>query len=218
MTSGTGSLRRVAGISIQGAARKLLDSDVAADVVTLNEDGSPHVTAAWVGVEGDEIVLATIPDQRKLRNLRRDPRIALSIPTTRVNNWGLLECLVVYGTARVTEGGAPRCSNGSPTHTSGLTLCFHLCQTRRPGLSRGSRRSGSAASGLGTRHSVDGRNALAQVRALGHGGRRLSGLNPARIEGTKLGIVTARSGSHNVSRRCRGPAPIPRQAVLRRLR
>jgi PPOX class probable F420-dependent enzyme len=107
LTSGTGSLRRVAGISIQGAARELLDSDAVAHVVTLNEDGSPHVTAAWVGVEGDEIVLATIPDQRKLRNLRRDPRIALSIPTTRVNDWGLLEYLVVYGTARVTEGGAP---------------------------------------------------------------------------------------------------------------
>jgi PPOX class probable F420-dependent enzyme len=106
-TSGTGSLRRMAGISIQGAARTLLDSDAVAHVVTLNEDGSPHVTAAWVGVEGDEIVLATIPDQRKLRNLRRDPRIALSIPTTRVNNWGLLESLIVYGTARVTEGGAP---------------------------------------------------------------------------------------------------------------
>ena len=51
-------------------------------------------------------MLATLPDQRKLRNLRRDPRIALSIPSTRTNEWGLLEYLVVYGTARVTEGGA----------------------------------------------------------------------------------------------------------------
>ena len=93
-------------MSIQGAVRELLQSDAVAHVVTLNEDGSPHVTSAWVGVDGDEIVLATIPDQRKLRNLRRDPRIALSVPTTRVNELGLLEYLVVYGTARVTEGGA----------------------------------------------------------------------------------------------------------------
>jgi PPOX class probable F420-dependent enzyme len=92
---------------IPDAARSLLESDAVAHVVTLNEDGSPQVTAAWVGVEGDEIVLATLPDQRKLRNLRRDPRIAISIPSTRVNEWGLLEYLVVYGTARVTEGGAP---------------------------------------------------------------------------------------------------------------
>jgi PPOX class probable F420-dependent enzyme len=75
-------------------------------VVTIDEDGGPQVTAAWVGVEGDEIVLATIPEQRKLRNLRRDPRIVLSVPSTTKNEWGLLEYLVVYGTARVTEGGA----------------------------------------------------------------------------------------------------------------
>lgn len=97
----------MAEIPIPEAARELLESDAVAYVVTLNEDGSPQVTAAWVGIDEDEIVLATIPDQRKLRNLRRDARIALSVPTTRVNEWGLLEYLVVYGTARVTQGGAP---------------------------------------------------------------------------------------------------------------
>ena len=87
-------------------ARELLSSDAVAHVVTLNEDGSPQVTAAWVGLDGDEIVLATLPDQRKLRNLRRDPRVALSVESSNVNAWGLREYLVVYGTARVTEGGA----------------------------------------------------------------------------------------------------------------
>jgi PPOX class probable F420-dependent enzyme len=93
--------------AIPDAARELLESDAVAHVVTLSEDGSPQVTAAWVGVEGDEIVLATLPDQRKLRNLRRDPRVAISVPSTRLNDWGLLEYLVVYGSARVTEGRAP---------------------------------------------------------------------------------------------------------------
>ena len=96
----------MARIPFPEAARELLDSDAVAQVVTIDEDGGPHVTAAWVGIEGDEIVLATLPDQRKLRNLRRDPRMALSVPSTRTNEWGLLEYLVVYGTARVTEGGA----------------------------------------------------------------------------------------------------------------
>jgi PPOX class probable F420-dependent enzyme len=96
----------VAGISLSDEARELLESDAIAHVVTIDEDGAPQVTAAWVGLDGDEIVLATLPDQRKLRNLRRDPRIALSIPSTETNRWGLLEYLVVYGTARVTEGGA----------------------------------------------------------------------------------------------------------------
>ena len=96
----------MAGIRIPSAARALLESDAVAHVVTLDKDGGPQVTAAWVGLEGDEIIFATLPDQRKLRILRRDPRIALSIPSTTTNEWGLLEVLVVYGTARVTEGGA----------------------------------------------------------------------------------------------------------------
>ncbi len=49
---------------------------------------------------------ATLPDQRKLRNLRRDPRFALSVQSDRINEWGLREYLVVEGTARITEGGA----------------------------------------------------------------------------------------------------------------
>jgi PPOX class probable F420-dependent enzyme len=96
----------VAGIDLPQAARDLLESDAVAHVVTLDEDGGPQVTAAWVGLDGDEIVFATLPDQRKLKNLRRDPRVALSIPSTTTNEWGLLEYLVLYGTARVTEGGA----------------------------------------------------------------------------------------------------------------
>jgi PPOX class probable F420-dependent enzyme len=93
-------------IALPSAARELLEGDAVAHVVTLNDDGSPQVTAAWVGLDGDEIVLATLPDQRKLRNLRRDPRVAVSVESSNVNAWGLREYLVVYGTARVTEGGA----------------------------------------------------------------------------------------------------------------
>jgi PPOX class probable F420-dependent enzyme len=96
----------MAGIPLPAAARTLLESDAIAHVVTIDADGGPQVTAAWVGVEDDEVVIATLPDQRKLRNLRRDPRIAISVPSTTRNTWGLLEYLVVYGSARVTEGGA----------------------------------------------------------------------------------------------------------------
>ena len=93
-------------IQLPDSARTLINSGAVAHVVTLNEDGSPQMSAAWVGLDGDEIVIATLFDQRKLRNLRRDPRISLSVPSTNTNEWGLLEYLVVYGTARITEGGA----------------------------------------------------------------------------------------------------------------
>jgi PPOX class probable F420-dependent enzyme len=94
-------------LELPASARELLESDAVAQVVTLDEHGGPQITAAWVGLDGNDIVFGTLPDQRKLRNLRRDPRIAVSIPSGRTNAWGLLEYLVVYGTARVTEGGAP---------------------------------------------------------------------------------------------------------------
>jgi len=87
-------------------ALELLASDAVATVVTLDPDGAPQLTAAWVGVEDGEIVFATLPDQRKLANLRRDQRVALLVQSDRVNAWGLREYLVINGTARITEGGA----------------------------------------------------------------------------------------------------------------
>jgi PPOX class probable F420-dependent enzyme len=89
------------------AARRVLEGDDVATLVTLNRDGSPNVTLAWVGVEDGEIVIGTLPDQRKLRNIRRDPRVAVVVQTRNKNPYGLLEFLVVEGRATVTEGGAP---------------------------------------------------------------------------------------------------------------
>jgi hypothetical protein len=61
-----------------------------------------------VGVDGDEIVFATLPDQRTLKNLRRDPGIALSVPTTTRNQSAQLDYLVVYSTSRVLRAVSPR--------------------------------------------------------------------------------------------------------------
>jgi hypothetical protein len=41
-----------------------------------------------------------------VRNIRHDSRVALSVETDTRNAIGLVEYLVVYGTARITEGGA----------------------------------------------------------------------------------------------------------------
>lgn len=92
---------------IHDSAKRILDSQALAHLVTLNSDGSPQVTCAWAGGEGDEIVIATLFDQRKLRNMRRDPRVTLSFETATVNEMGLTEYLVIQGRGRVTEGGAP---------------------------------------------------------------------------------------------------------------
>ena len=92
--------------SIPDSARAVLESSALAHLVTLNPDGSPQVTVVWVGLDGDEIVAAHLPEHRKVRNMRNDSRVALSIETDTRNALGLTEYLVVYGTARITEGGA----------------------------------------------------------------------------------------------------------------
>jgi PPOX class probable F420-dependent enzyme len=98
--------RRTVIDQLSDVALELLSSDAVASVVTLNADGSPHVSSAWVRVEYGDIVFATLDDQAKLRNIRRDPRVALTLHSDRVNQWGLREYLVLYGTARITTGGA----------------------------------------------------------------------------------------------------------------
>jgi len=91
---------------IPESAREVLASDALGHLVTINPDGSPQVSVIWVGLDGDEIVAAHIPEHRKVKNIRRDGRVVLSLETNRMNEMGLVEYLVITGTARITEGGA----------------------------------------------------------------------------------------------------------------
>ena len=94
-------------IPISDPVREVLDGKYLAHLVTLNEDGSPQVTIVWVGTEGDDVVAAHLGSWKKVKNIQRDPRVALSIETGRPGPHGLDEYLVLYGTAWITEGGAP---------------------------------------------------------------------------------------------------------------
>ena len=87
------------------AALDLLESSTVATLATIEPDGRPHLSLAWVGVEEGEIVIGSITDQQKLRNIRRDPRVTLTIQSDRINDHGLLEYLLISGTARITSGG-----------------------------------------------------------------------------------------------------------------
>jgi PPOX class probable F420-dependent enzyme len=92
---------------LSAAARGLLESDALAHLVTLNADGSPQVSCVWVGLDGDEIVSGHLADtQQKLKNVRREPRVALSVEGTEIQPPGLKQYLVVHGRARIDEGGA----------------------------------------------------------------------------------------------------------------
>lgn len=92
---------------LSASVRSVLEGPYLAHLVTTNADGSPQVSIVWVGVEGDEIVAAHLGRWQKVANIERDARVALSIETGRAGPNGLDEYLVVYGTARVEQGGAP---------------------------------------------------------------------------------------------------------------
>jgi PPOX class probable F420-dependent enzyme len=89
------------------SARAVIESAALAHLVTLNPDGSPQVTCVWVGLDGEEIVCGHLPRHQKIENMERDPRVALSIEGVESNELGLKHYLVVYGRARITEGGGP---------------------------------------------------------------------------------------------------------------
>jgi PPOX class probable F420-dependent enzyme len=91
---------------LRSEARMLIESDRLAHMVTVNPDGSPQVSCIWVGLDGDEIVSGHLPRNQKVKNVERNPRVAISIEGVGLSEAGLREHLVVRGTARVQQGGA----------------------------------------------------------------------------------------------------------------
>ena len=92
-------------MEIPAEVRSLLATGPLAHLTTLNADGSPQVTVVWVGIEGGEFVCAHMNMWHKVKNIRRDGRVALSLLGHGRNSFGLQEYLVVYGQAHITEGG-----------------------------------------------------------------------------------------------------------------
>ena len=93
--------------TIPESVRAVLESSALAHLVTLEPDGSPQVSIVWVGLDGDEIVAGHLAERRKVRNIRDDPRVAMSFETSGYNERGLVEYLVIHGMARISAGGAP---------------------------------------------------------------------------------------------------------------
>jgi PPOX class probable F420-dependent enzyme len=96
---------------LNDAARQIIESGALAHMVTLNPDGSPQVAVVWMGIDGDDLIAAHLDGgQRKLANLRRDPRVSISFEAD-YNEVGTRDHIVVHGTAEITEGGAPELLN-----------------------------------------------------------------------------------------------------------
>ena len=93
-------------MNIPQSIREVLAKAPLAHLTTLNKDGSPQVTVVWVGIENEEFVIGHLAVHQKVKNIRRDARVALSLLSDKTNAMGLREYVVVYGNARVIDGGA----------------------------------------------------------------------------------------------------------------
>ncbi|MDT5241686.1 MAG: hypothetical protein QOD97_3884, partial [Mycobacterium sp.] len=97
-------------MKLDDSARALIGRGADATLVTINPDGSPQVSVVWVALQstpdGDELVSAHLSEYQKTRNIRREPRVALTIlgPASPGQQ---TQYLSVAGTARIVEGGAP---------------------------------------------------------------------------------------------------------------
>ncbi len=102
-------------MTLNEAARAFIGDGADATLVTLNPDGSPQVSLVWVALrstpEGDELVTAHLAEHKKVRNVRRDPRVAVTIVQPGDVGRTLRQYLSIDGSARIEEGGAPELLN-----------------------------------------------------------------------------------------------------------
>jgi PPOX class probable F420-dependent enzyme len=97
-----------AKMTLPDSAKDLIRSGALGHMVTIGKTGAPHVTCVWVAVDGEDLLTAHLnPNQRKLANVRRDPRVTLSFEGSKLRPPGLREYLIVRGTASIEDGGAP---------------------------------------------------------------------------------------------------------------
>jgi len=89
-------------IPLPQSVKKIMQDKAYGHVVTFNADGKPQVTMVWVDVDGDEVLFNTADGRLKPRNLRRDPRVIISVQDRNDPQ----SYMVFHGKASVTEAGA----------------------------------------------------------------------------------------------------------------
>jgi PPOX class probable F420-dependent enzyme len=65
--------------NLPAEVRDLIEAANYAHLATILPDGGPHTVPVWIGLEGSRIAFLTSPRSRKASNIKRDPRVAISI-------------------------------------------------------------------------------------------------------------------------------------------
>jgi PPOX class probable F420-dependent enzyme len=84
-------------VQLSDQALTLLRGKNMAAVATLNADGSPQNTVVWIDTDGTNVVFNTAEGRLKTRNLRRDPRVSITV----INSENPYEQALIQG--RVVE-------------------------------------------------------------------------------------------------------------------
>jgi PPOX class probable F420-dependent enzyme len=85
-------------ITLNEAAREVLDGPHIAAIATSNPDGRPQSSVIFVKRDGDKVVFSTIKGRLKTRNMVRDPRVSLLVADTRQPRY-----LEIRGTVDITD-------------------------------------------------------------------------------------------------------------------
>jgi PPOX class probable F420-dependent enzyme len=115
------------------AAREFLDSLRFAVVATINPDGSPHQAVVWYALDGDTVVVNSADGRRWPANLRRDPRIEITVADgyRYLQLGGTVEAVDDQGRAQATIAAmARRYHAGDPAHAEDLIVNLFRLQRR----------------------------------------------------------------------------------------
>jgi PPOX class probable F420-dependent enzyme len=66
-------------MELPDAVLDLLRAPSTCYLATTMPDGSPQLTQVWIDTDGTDVVINTVEGHQKLRNVRRDPRVALTV-------------------------------------------------------------------------------------------------------------------------------------------
>lgn len=67
------------GVQLSEKAQALVLAPNLGNIATIMPDGSPHVVPVWIDYEGGHVLVNTAEGRQKLKNIQRDPRVALDV-------------------------------------------------------------------------------------------------------------------------------------------
>jgi hypothetical protein len=123
------------GLLETDVAQRLLASSTPARLAYLSTDGTPRVVPIWFHWTGDELVMCTFVPSPKIRALRANPQVAITIDTEGLPS----ESLLVRGPASVTEvdGAAPEYVLAARRYLGEEAAAAYIPQVNQPGIRMG---------------------------------------------------------------------------------